>query len=76
MDVFVAEPEQNDYTHTRLTVTPKDALALRINDACSLIGVARSTLYRLIDSGEVKTIRIGGRHLVPRSELDRLVAGA
>jgi hypothetical protein len=42
-------------------VPSKDALALRIPEACALIGIGRSSLYRLIDSGKVKTVHIGGR---------------
>jgi excisionase family DNA binding protein len=57
---------------TRLPVPPKDALALRIPGACALIGIGRSTLYLLIDSGKLKTVHISGRHLVPRAELERL----
>jgi len=53
-------------------VPSKDALALRIPDACALIGIGRSTLYRLIDSGKLKTVHIAGRHLVPHAELQRL----
>jgi excisionase family DNA binding protein len=55
-------------------VPSKDALALRIPEACALIGIGRSSLYRLIDSGKVKTVHIGGRHLVPRFELERLAS--
>lgn len=60
---------------TRLPAPPKDALALRIDDACALVGIGRSTLYRLIESGKIRSVHIAGRHLVPRAELERLVAG-
>lgn len=51
-------------------------LAHRIPDACQRIGVGRSSLYELIKSGRLKTVRIAGRTLVPESELQRLVAEA
>ena len=49
-------------------------LAHRIPDACHRIGVGRSTIYELIKSGEIRTIKIGARTLVPDTELQRLIA--
>lgn len=51
-------------------------LAHRIPDACQRIGVGRSSLYELIKSGQLKTVRIAGRTLIPESELQRLMAEA
>ena len=51
-------------------------LAHRIPEACQRIGVGRSSLYELIKSGQLKTVRICGRTLVPESELQRLLAEA
>lgn len=51
-------------------------LAHRIPDACQRIGLGRSSLYELIKAGQLKTVRIAGRTLVPESELQRLVAEA
>ena len=48
------------------------ALAYRVPDACAVLGIGRTSLYELVKSGELKMIRIAGRTLVPRSELERL----
>lgn len=48
-------------------------LAHRIPDACRRLGVGRSSLYELIKSGEVKTIKIGTRTLVPEAELQKVI---
>ncbi len=48
-------------------------LALPINDACRALGIGRSSLYELIAKGRIKTARVGGRRLVPLSELIRLL---
>ena len=57
----------------RLHIAP---LAHRIPDACHRIGLGRSSLYELIKSGNLHTVRIAGRVLIPESELQRLVAEA
>ena len=43
-----------------------------VSDACAALGIGRTSLYALAKSGELKLIKIAGRTLVPRSELERL----
>jgi excisionase family DNA binding protein len=50
-----------------------DALLLDIEPAAAMVGVGRSTFYKLMDSGEIRTVRIGRRRLIERAELDRFV---
>ena len=47
-------------------------LAYRVDEACDALGIGRTSLYELAKNGELKFIRIAGRTLVPRSELERL----
>jgi excisionase family DNA binding protein len=51
-----------------------DRYAYRVNDACEVLGIRRTLLYRLAKSGELRLIKICGRTLVPRSEIERLTA--
>ena len=46
---------------------------LSINEVCKLIGISRRTVYRLIERGEIKKIKIGSRTLIKRSLLIRLL---
>ncbi len=46
-----------------------------ISDATAILGVGRSTIYKLINEGALQTKRIGRRTLVPRSDLDQMLAG-
>jgi excisionase family DNA binding protein len=48
-------------------------LAHSIDDAAARLGVSVSTIWRLIRSGQLRTVKILGRTLVPESELQRLV---
>lgn len=46
-------------------------LAWQINSACYRAGIGRTKLYQLIRDGEIKTIKVGRRTLVPESELQK-----
>ena len=50
-------------------------LSLSVNAAARAIGIGRTKLYELINSGKVDTFKIGRRTLVTKASLDRLVNG-
>ena len=56
--------------------THSEILAYRINDACHALSLGRSSLYKMINAGQLKPITIAGRTLIPRSEIERLIAEA
>ena len=60
--------------HSRNAQPP--AVAYTGNDFCRSIGCGRSKFYEMLRAGEIKTVRIGGRRLVPASEAQRLVTEA
>ena len=47
-------------------------LAYSLAESEALSGLSRSSLYRLIAAGKLKTVQHGRRRLVPRDELERL----
>ena len=47
-------------------------LAYSIAESEALSGLSRSSLYRLIAAGQLKTVQRGRRRLVPSAELERL----
>lgn len=53
-----------------------DVLALRINDAARVLSLGRTSIYKLIGEGKLKPINIAGRVLIPRAEIERLIAEA
>lgn len=59
-----------------MTKNASAPLAHRIPEACERIGLGRSRLYDMIRRGEINAIKIGGRTLIPESELQRIVAEA
>lgn len=57
--------------HVETTSAP---LVHRIPQACARIGIGRTALYQLLRDGELRAVKLGGRTLIPESELQRLVA--
>lgn len=53
---------------TRLAVSP--------GEAAKRLYVSKAHVYRMVKSGEIKSARLGGRILIPVSELERVIAGA
>jgi excisionase family DNA binding protein len=51
-----------------------ESLLLRIPDAADALGVGRTTLYRLIDNGDIRVLRIGRAVRIPVEELHAFVA--
>jgi excisionase family DNA binding protein len=41
-----------------------------------ILGIGRNTAYEACRNGEISTIRIGGRVLIPCSAIDDLLSGA
>ena len=48
-------------------------IAMSPRDAANSIGISRSTLYRLIQSGSIKTVKLGRRTVIPVSSLMALL---
>ncbi len=50
-----------------------DELAYSINRTAKVLGVGRTTIYKLIKSGEVDTLKIGSRTLITTASITRLI---
>ena len=48
-------------------------LTLRVPDIAELLGIGRNTAYKLIKTGELKSIRIGKQIRIPRDKLIRFL---
>ena len=47
-----------------------------IEEAGRLLGIGRNQAYEAAKSGQIPTIKIGKRLLVPKAVLDRMLSGA
>jgi excisionase family DNA binding protein len=48
---------------------PNPKLARTVNDACAATGLSRSTFYRKVRAGELRTFRWGGKTLIYEADL-------
>jgi excisionase family DNA binding protein len=51
-----------------------DEGAVVVEEAVKFSGIGRTTLYGMIANGEIRTVKIGKRRLIPRAELRRVLA--
>jgi len=49
-------------------------LAYQINEAVRVSGLSRTTLYELMKTGQLKTVLVAGRRLVPAENLKALLS--
>jgi excisionase family DNA binding protein len=57
----------------KITTAPAERRALRVNDAAFIYGVSRSSLYKLMSEGKLSTVKLAGRRLIPRDNLEALL---
>ena len=53
-----------------------ERLAYGIAEAARAVGVSRAHLYELIARGEVRSVKLGERRLIPTEELRRVLSTA
>jgi excisionase family DNA binding protein len=51
-----------------------DKIALRIPEADHVYGLSRSTLYKLISDGKLRSVKAAGRRLILREDLESFFA--
>lgn len=54
---------------------PIEPISVRVSTAVKLTGIPRTTLYELIKSGEIETVKIGRSTFIPYRCLKRLIEG-
>jgi excisionase family DNA binding protein len=49
-----------------------DRTFLSPQEVADSLGASRGYVYRLIESGDLKSVKLGGRRFIPASEIQRL----
>ncbi len=50
-----------------------DKLAYSVDDVAELLSIGRTKAVALVSSGEIASIKLGGRRLIPRQDLQTFV---
>ena len=58
---------------TTVASSSSERATLTVEEAARILGIGRASAYNAAKSGDLPTIRIGGRLLVPRARLDALL---
>lgn len=48
-------------------------LTYKMEEFSEVMGIGRTTVYKMLKNGELKSVVLGGRRFIPRSEVDRLL---
>jgi hypothetical protein len=59
-----------------LPLSPDIALAYRVNDAIKVSGLSRTSIYKLIGEGKLRSVLVAGRRLIPADALRSLLGAA
>lgn len=54
----------------------EEKLVLTVDEAAKLLGVSRPTAYQGVERGEIPSIRVGKRILIPRAALEKMMETA
>ena len=49
------------------------SLLVTVEEAARLLGIGRTTMFELIGSGDVKSVRLGRRRLIARKSLESFI---
>lgn len=63
----------NDTRKRAKIARPVEKLTYRPEEAAEAIGVSRTTIYKEIQAGKIKTFKYGAATLIRRTELERLI---
>jgi excisionase family DNA binding protein len=56
-------------------VTEPQKLTLSVPEAAKLLGISRGLAYEAVRRGDIPSVKIGRKILVPRQRLERMLAG-
>lgn len=56
-----------------LPATVEAPKAVSINKAAELLGISRSSVYKLFNDGQLRWVHVGSRRVIPLSALNELL---
>lgn len=71
--ILDGEAMEDQFTDTEKI--PREYQLYTLNDIARIFKTTKRTLYRLIEKGELKTIKFGGNHYVKKEILEEIING-
>jgi excisionase family DNA binding protein len=62
------------YLESIIRMDNDDRLTLTVDETRKKLGLSRGLIYQAIHKGEIPSVRIGRRILIPRAALEKLLA--
>ncbi len=56
-----------------MTTTPVEKLVYTIPEAATALGIGRTSLYQLMDTDQLPSLKIGTRRLIARTDLEAFI---
>lgn len=60
-------------TSATLNRDPDKAIMLSIAQVCDLLGIGRSTFYKIMEAGDLKVGKVAGQYRVHRDDLNAFI---
>jgi excisionase family DNA binding protein len=64
-----------DAERMRVAMDQTERLAYTVTEAAALLGIGRTHAYALAKAGDLPTVTLGRRVVVPKARLDAMLAG-
>jgi excisionase family DNA binding protein len=71
----IAAQTDSDLRFNVRVIPAEERLTLSVEEAAALLGISRAFAYEAVNRGEIPSIRIGRRVLVPKATLQRMLGG-
>ncbi len=56
-----------------MTTTPVEKLVYTIPEAATALGIGRTSVYQLMDTDQLPSLKIGTRRLIARTDLEAFI---
>ena len=73
IDDHDGEPSDDERPVPETPTSADQRLTVSVEEAARLLGISRGLAYLLVNRGDIPSIRLGRRIVVPRRALDRLL---
>ena len=56
------------------TIPTEEIMLFSVDQAAAVLGIGRTNVYALMRDGKLRSVKVGGRRLIPRTALETFVA--